>query len=202
MKGWIALVLCVLAPAAYADDVKPSGVLDFDVVTRDHDFVVRDDTYEMTFANQPQLIAQEAPLGPGHTANGALLIDSSDPDVDVGNGVVMVTILPVPSDVAFDGARGAKGTADGMLSNLGTVATHSDRAFTFGGLKGREYRASGTRDATPWRMRMVVAWDAKHRVLISIAAVFGPAAPDDAPAHLDAFIKAFKTKAGAAPHAR
>src|SRR5262249_5782221 len=73
-------------------------------------------------------------------------------------------------------------------SRFGQVDKLETTAATFGGLKGRETLANGTSNTTPWKLRMFVAWDARHRNLISIFAIFSPAAAAAPPTALDSFL--------------
>jgi hypothetical protein len=81
-----------------------------------------------------------------------------------------------------------------VLKVLGEVDKVTTTAATFGGLKGREVLATATSNGSSRKLRMFVAWDARHRNLISIFAIFGPAASAAAPKALDAFLRSFKSR--------
>jgi hypothetical protein len=190
----LVLVLLALSSTTRAEDSAPL-VLDYEVVHRAHDFVVRNAAYEMTFVNAPQAQASDTAFPKGRSVKGVVIVDSPIAGGgDAGQGFVTVTILPVPEDIPFDGEKGGDGTRDAVLKALGHIDKIETTSVTYGGLKGRMFLARGTLDATRWKVRMFVAWDAPRRNLIAIFAIFTPAASSNAPAALDAFLKAFKAK--------
>src|ERR1700749_3411278 len=120
------VLVCTLATQASA---APTGALDLDLTQKGSAYVLRDDSYEITFPNKPEVTATDTPAN-GTTFKNASAIYESGTDV---YGFFMV---PIPKGVPYDVKKGIDGARDGALQNVNGKIVKEDDAVV-GGLKGR-----------------------------------------------------------------
>jgi hypothetical protein len=73
-------------------------------------------------------------------------------------------MLPVPKDMSYDAKVGLTAARDGILEAItGTIV--SDKPGKLGGLPGRAVRAKAVLGHKPYRVDLLLAWDATHHTM-------------------------------------
>jgi hypothetical protein len=197
----LLILLVSLSPRLAAAD-KPApptapaaapAVLDLEVVPNGALTTVRDAAYTIDFPWAPELRSVDSALPSGAKLVGAIGLGMGGAR---GAGMMM---LPVPKDMSYDAKVGLTAARDGILEAItGTIV--SDKPGKLGGLPGRAVRAKAVLGHKPYRVDLLLAWDATHHTMVGLYTM-APAESTLDRAPLDAFFASFKVKPGAAPPA-
>ncbi|HEY0251980.1 MAG TPA: hypothetical protein VGC41_10660 [Kofleriaceae bacterium] len=186
MKLAVAFV-CALGSIAAA---APTGALDFDLTGAKDKYIVKDEAFQLTFPGKPEVSAEDQP------ANG-VTVKTASAMYSVGNDVYGFVVIQVPKDATYDVKKGMDGARDGGLKNInGKVVKEDD--ITISGLKGRHTLGAADFQGVKFAVDFFIAWDEKHRTLVSVFTMTDRAGQNQAQKD---FVASFKNMPnGKAPH--
>ncbi|MGN6110309.1 MAG: hypothetical protein ACTHU0_34720 [Kofleriaceae bacterium] len=153
-----------------------TGVLDLEIEERTGKFVLRDQTYRVTFPSLPavQPSDQTAPDGthlPGAVATATI-------GEDQGYGLIL---LKIPAGVPYDAKVGLKAARDGMIRSLDGKLVN-ETATTIAGIAGRRAIASVKLGAQKLTLEMQFAYDKERNAVVGLYTALPAGKPSPAAA--------------------
>lgn len=153
-----------------------TGVLDLEIEESTGKYVLRDQTYRVTFPSLPavQPSDQTAPDGthlPGAVATATI-------GEDQGYGLIL---LKIPAGVPYDAKVGLKAARDGMIRSLDGKLVN-ETATTIAGIAGRRAIASVKLGAQKLTLEMQFAYDKERNAVVGLYTALPAGKPSPAAA--------------------
>lgn len=144
---------------------KPTGALDFELVSHDGAYVLRDTGYEVTFPAEPQVSQQDITTPDGKPSPVMTAIAADDRE----DAYYSISVTPFSSDMGVDPQKGLDGARDRILESVHAKLL-SEAPIQLAGHPARRFTATAVAEGKTVHLDARMLWDPDHRSIVILQA--------------------------------